>query len=242
MDILYNISGDSMLNSKICLNDIEYDCFISYKRIKRIYIRYKNGDFLISAPCGTNLKNINDLFKEKNDKILELIKKDEDRVHNINLNEGSIINLIGVSYYIIHDNKSFFDGNNIYLDRNDLKNSLLEISRELLENFVKLKILYYYGKFGYDNKDFPKLKYKLLKSKFGHYNRTKNEILLNYLLVFLDEELIEYVIVHELAHMKVFNHSSDFYLEIKKILPNYLLLQKRLKKEGIRYENYFINK
>lgn len=242
MDILYNISGDSMLNSKICLNDIEYDCFISYKRIKRIYIRYKNGDFLISAPCGTNLKNINDLFKEKNDKILELIKKDEDRVHNINLNEGSIINLIGVSYYIIHDNKSFFDGNNIYLDRNDLKNSLLEISRELLENFVKLKILYYYGKFGYDNKDFPKLKYKLLKSKFGHYNRTKNEILLNYLLVFLDEELIEYVIVHELAHMKVFNHSSDFYLEIKKILPNYLLLQKKLKKEGIRYENYFINK
>ena len=242
MDILYNISGDSMLNSKICLNDIEYDCFISYKRIKRIYIRYKNGDFLISAPCGTNLKNINDLFKEKNDKILELIKKDEDRVHNINLNEGSIINLIGVSYYIIHDNKSFFDGNNIYLDRDNLKNSLLEISRELLENFVKLKILYYYGKFGYDNKDFPKLKYKLLKSKFGHYNRTKNEILLNYLLVFLDEELIEYVIVHELAHMKVFNHSSDFYLEIKKILPNYLLLQKRLKKEGIRYENYFINK
>ncbi|MCK9198861.1 MAG: M48 family metallopeptidase [Bacilli bacterium] len=242
MDILYNISGDSMLNSKICLNDIEYDCFISYKRIKRIYIRYKNGDFLISAPCGTNLKNINDLFKEKNDKILELIKKDEDRVHNINLNEGSIINLIGVSYYIIHDNKSFFDGNNIYLDRDNLKNSLLEISRELLENFVKLKILYYYGKFGYDNKDFPKLKYKLLKSKFGHYNRTKNEILLNYLLVFLDEELIEYVIVHELAHMKVFNHSSDFYLEIKKILPNYLLLQKKLKKEGIRYENYFINK
>ncbi|MFA6936184.1 MAG: YgjP-like metallopeptidase domain-containing protein [Bacilli bacterium] len=231
-----------MLNSKICLNDIEYDCFISYKRIKRIYIRYKNGDFLISAPCGTNLKNINDLFKEKNDKILELIKKDEDRVHNINLNEGSIINLIGVSYYIIHDNKSFFDGNNIYLDRDNLKNSLLEISRELLENFVKLKILYYYGKFGYDNKDFPKLKYKLLKSKFGHYNRTKNEILLNYLLVFLDEELIEYVIVHELAHMKVFNHSSDFYLEIKKILPNYLLLQKKLKKEGIRYENYFINK
>jgi len=231
-----------MLNSKIRLNDIEYNCFINYKRIKRIYIRYKNGDFLISAPCGTNLKNINDLFKEKNDKILELIKKDEDRVHNINLNEGSIINLIGVSYYIIHDNKSFFDGNNIYLDRDNLKNSLLEISRELLENFAKLKISYYYEKFGYDNKDFPKLKYKLLKSKFGHYNRTKNEILLNYLLVFLDEELIEYVIVHELAHMKVFNHSSDFYLEIKKILPNYLLLQKRLKKEGIRYENYFINK
>lgn len=231
-----------MLNSKIRLNDIEYNCFINYKRIKRIYIRYKNGDFLISAPCGTNLRNINDLFKEKNDRILELIKKDEDRVHNINLSEGSIINLIGVSYYIIYDNKSFFDGNNIYLDRNDLKNSLLEISRELLENFVKLKILYYYEKFGYDNKDFPKLKYKLLKSKFGHYNRTKNEILLNYLLVFLDEELIEYVIVHELAHMKVFNHSSDFYLEIKKILPNYLLLQKKLKKEGIRYENYFINK
>ena len=71
-----------MLNSKIRLNDIEYNCFINYKRIKRIYIRYKNGDFLISAPCGTNLRNINDLFKEKNDRIL-IIKKIN--VHNINL-------------------------------------------------------------------------------------------------------------------------------------------------------------
>ncbi|MDD3383302.1 MAG: YgjP-like metallopeptidase domain-containing protein [Bacilli bacterium] len=231
-----------MFNFKIYIDKIEYNCFVTYKRIKRIYIRYKSGNFLVSAPKGTSLKKINSLFVEKHDKILELIQKDGNRINNINLSEGTLISLLGNDYYIIYDDKSFFDGNNIYLDRYNLKNSLLNISKRMFEDFVKNKVIYYYDKFGYNIDDFPRLRYKLLKSKFGHYNKIKNEILLNYLLVFLDEELIEYVIVHELAHMKVFNHKPEFYLEIAKILPNYKILQKRLKKEGIHYEDYFTNK
>ena len=35
----------------------------------------------------------------------------------------------------------------------------------------------------------------------------------------LPEEVQNYIVVHELAHMKQFNHSDDFYAEIAKIIP-----------------------
>ncbi|MBK7866010.1 MAG: M48 family metallopeptidase [Ignavibacteriales bacterium] len=44
----------------------------------------------------------------------------------------------------------------------------------------------------------------------------------------LEPELIDYVIIHELCHLKQMNHSEHFYAELRKILPNYAELRKRI--------------
>ena len=36
-----------------------------------------------------------------------------------------------------------------------------------------------------------------------------------------DMRAVEYVVVHELAHIKQKNHSAAFYREVKKLLPDY---------------------
>ena len=56
-----------------------------------------------------------------------------------------------------------------------------------------------------------------------------NKVTFNLSLIHLPKDLIDYVIVHELAHFLQANHSHLFYQEIEKRMPDYKQRQKRLK-------------
>ncbi|USN87872.1 MAG: M48 family metallopeptidase [Candidatus Nomurabacteria bacterium] len=43
----------------------------------------------------------------------------------------------------------------------------------------------------------------------------------NYKLLFMPPCLRDYIIVHELCHLKELNHSPRFWLEVERVLPNY---------------------
>lgn len=49
----------------------------------------------------------------------------------------------------------------------------------------------------------------------------KNGICYSYRLMLYPDEAVDYVIIHELAHIKYKNHGKDFYSLIKKIMPDY---------------------
>lgn len=51
-------------------------------------------------------------------------------------------------------------------------------------------------------------------------------------LILAPREVVEYVVVHELAHIKQKNHSSRFWNEVRKILPHYQVQEKWLKANG----------
>lgn len=51
----------------------------------------------------------------------------------------------------------------------------------------------------------------------------------SYRLVFLPKELCDYVVVHELCHLKEMNHGPAFWAEVGKVLPNYSQLIKTLR-------------
>ena len=46
------------------------------------------------------------------------------------------------------------------------------------------------------------------------------------------QEVIDYVVVHELCHRKEMNHSKSFWSEVEKVLPNYRKSLGWLKEEG----------
>jgi len=51
------------------------------------------------------------------------------------------------------------------------------------------------------------------------------------------ESAIDYVIVHELAHIKEHNHSAKFWQYVESVLPNYKEEQEYLKNFAIRLQN-----
>ena len=57
----------------------------------------------------------------------------------------------------------------------------------------------------------------------------KNSLCFSWRLMAYPIEAVEYVVVHELAHMKHHNHSSAFYSLIEKYMPDYKERQKLLK-------------
>ena len=58
------------------------------------------------------------------------------------------------------------------------------------------------------------------RTRFGSCS-PKNGICYSYRLMLYPEEAREYVVVHELAHIKHKNHGKDFYKLIETILPDY---------------------
>lgn len=66
------------------------------------------------------------------------------------------------------------------------------------------------------------------KTRWGSCNR-KGGINFTYRLLFVPEELIDYVVVHELAHLKEMNHSSRFWSVVEQTMPDYRLRRKRLR-------------
>lgn len=60
----------------------------------------------------------------------------------------------------------------------------------------------------------------------------KGNLNFNCLLMLAPDEVVDYVVVHELCHRKEMNHSKRFWAEVERILPDYKVRKKWLKENG----------
>jgi len=76
--------------------------------------------------------------------------------------------------------------------------------------------------------NYEKLKFRKMKSQWGNCN-SKREITLNSELLKVEKHLIDYVVVHELSHLRFMNHSKEFHQLVESFLPNSKEYRKELK-------------
>ena len=79
------------------------------------------------------------------------------------------------------------------------------------------------------NVHFNTVRIKNVKTIWGSCSSKKN-LNFNFKLFFLPEALIDYVFVHELAHLKHMNHSKAFWSEVEKQIPDYKKRREELKR------------
>ena len=63
---------------------------------------------------------------------------------------------------------------------------------------------------------------------------SKGNLNFNYKIIYLKPELADYLIVHELCHLGEFNHSPKFHALVAKTIPNYVEINKKLRRTPIR--------
>ena len=76
-----------------------------------------------------------------------------------------------------------------------------------------------------------KIRISSAKTRWGSCS-TKGTLSFTWRLVMAPPDVIDYVIVHELCHLKELNHSKAFWMYVEAILPDYKQRRKWLKKHG----------
>lgn len=66
------------------------------------------------------------------------------------------------------------------------------------------------------------------KTRWGSCS-CKGNLNFNWKLMLMPPEILDYVVVHELAHRKEMNHSRDFWKIVEQVLPDYQERRKRLR-------------
>ena len=69
------------------------------------------------------------------------------------------------------------------------------------------------------------------KTRWGSCS-SKGNLNYNYLLMLCPDDVIEYVVIHELCHRIYMNHSKRFWEKIEEFCPNYRQARKWLKQNG----------
>lgn len=72
------------------------------------------------------------------------------------------------------------------------------------------------------------------RTRWGSYSKRTNNIYLNFRLLFAPDEVLDYVIVHELAHIKRLDHSREFWRLVEGAAPDYKAQRKWLRENGDR--------
>lgn len=77
------------------------------------------------------------------------------------------------------------------------------------------------------------LRIKTMKSRWGSCG-PHDDINLNWLLMLAPPVIFEYVVIHELCHIKHKNHSKEFWQMVANLMPDYLQHRQWLKQHGNR--------
>lgn len=72
------------------------------------------------------------------------------------------------------------------------------------------------------------------KTRWGSCS-SKGNLNFNYQLYYLPDELLDYVVVHELSHRRHMNHSREFWMEVERYCPEYRTLRNTLRQYILAY-------
>ena len=198
------------------VDDKEYLVEVTHKRIRNIHYRFVDGVFKVSCPHITPRSVI---VKGLNKFAPKMIAR------------GEKSKPIGEDYMFLFGSKislqesgeiSFTNGDKlVYKDHIDLDKKL----HKMFLSILKDKVAYYSSKMGVP---LYRVSLRNMKTRFGSNSKKTKSVHFSYVLIHYSHPIIDSVVVHELAHILVYDHSKKFYDVVYKYCPDYDIYRKKL--------------
>ncbi|KUO51475.1 MAG: hypothetical protein APF76_14015 [Desulfitibacter sp. BRH_c19] len=226
---------------------IEYNVKRS-ERAKRMRITIKNGLVAVILPKGAIHQQAVDFLLAKKDWVIKHVQsscKDFNQLPKRKYESGESYPYRGRNYMLQIENAPINKilikaGVNVLiitipylLDISKrpeaIKEALLNWYKNQARIVFKEKLDYYSEIIGVEYASF---RIKEQKTRWGSCSSKRN-INLNWKVILAPNEVIDYIIVHELAHLSNMNHSTEFWELVAKYVPDYNSQKRWLKKNGI---------
>ncbi len=124
---------------------------------------------------------------------------------------------------------------NYFKKNKDVKKNPLDLltrrdylnKREEVRKLVKERLEYFNS---FYNFEYTKINIRDQKTRWGSCSR-RGGLNFNFKIFYLTPEIRDYVIVHELCHLKEFNHSARFWNLVAQTTPDFKSLRRKLKSD-----------
>lgn len=187
-----------------------------------------SGELIVRAPFSCSEEKINKfIVRHQNWIIDKRLKHMSTNNLILNLEEGDVLSIFGENYDIKLSEKKCckINQNIIYLPIKDKEQQLKKFLKLALKEYVEKNISCFEN---FLNVKAKRITISEAKTNWGSCS-FKNNLHFTFRLSFCPKDVINYVIIHELCHIKEKNHSRSFWTLVGKICPNYKQMNKWLK-------------
>lgn len=228
----------------LCGRIVNYD--LQIKNVKNINLRIRiDGSIQVSANRKTSIEKIEAFIRSKEEWIIGALNKIERRNEEIakreKENEGRIL-LWGeeINLFVVEGKINSYKYSEGKLEIS-LKNICDTKAREAIisefyKNECKLKFTSLcqraYEVFSIRGLEFPEIKYRRMKSRWGSCNIKKGVLTFNTILATMPPDCAEYVVFHEFSHFLHPNHSKAFYECLSAHMPDWKQRKQLLRERG----------
>jgi len=215
------------------MHDYMHDYVLTRSNRKTTAIYVRNGIVEVRAPMRMRKGVIDVIVALKKDWIAGKLAESQEQMarrSNFSLTYGDLVTYRGKQYPIaeIYDGSHGFDGKCFVmppdLTPEQVKSYCVRVFRMLAERDLTARTLDYAAVMGVKPSS---IRINNAKARWGSCSRDGR---INYAwrLIMADDEVIDYILIHELAHMIELNHSTRFWALVEDNIPDYKVRQKRL--------------
>lgn len=216
------------------MTDMQFEYTVKYSVRRNITIKVNRDETVeVRAPHGTTAAFIEGFVSAHEGWVLNTL----DKVKKINEEKGKPISrvfFLGEEYDVKFGGKSVeFDGRRFKLPEEDSRMHIALWMKKNSEPIFKERVEYFAEAMGAAP---TAVKVTNARTRWGSCS-SKGSINLSWRLIMARGELIDYVVVHELAHLSEMNHSDRFWKIVKQYMPNQKALRSELADFGRKLES-----
>ena len=214
------------MSMKVEIDKHILEVFITKKRQKNTYIRVKEDlNIYVTTNYFTTKDDILKLIENNKTSISRMITRQEKKQQ-----KEKEFTYLGKKYNLVLINSKEITLGLETILYNNLENLHKWLVKQANSIFLE-ELNKMYNIFPV-NIPYPSLTIRQMKTRWGVCNTKTKRVTLNLELIKKDLKYLDYVIVHELAHLVYPNHQHEFWSLVGQVIPNY----KELRKELNNYE------